>query len=206
MASHSRIHVRCGTAFLLWVMLVSILVYVVIGKPDDWYLLVLSRVALLLPIAGVAYEVIRLAGRYGTNPFVRAALAPGLWLQRLTTRVPTLDQLEVSIDSLKTVLALEEEHGGTPAGRGHGVIPADLRRQVALGEVALSPDGELVAYTRRTTRRRPRPVCDLAGAVRRWPRPSADGGHGDDRVAAVLARRRARWRSCPTAAARASCT
>ena len=74
----------------------------------------LSRVSLLLPIAGVAYEVIRLAGKYGKNPFVRAALAPGLWLQRLTTRVPTLDQLEVSIDSLKTVLALEEEHGGTP--------------------------------------------------------------------------------------------
>jgi uncharacterized protein YqhQ len=113
-AKHSRIHVRCGTAFLLWVMLVSILVYVVIGKPDDWYFLVLSRVALLLPIAGVAYEVIRLAGRYGKNPFVRAALAPGLWLQRLTTRPPTFDQLEVSIDSLQKVLALEEEHGGTP--------------------------------------------------------------------------------------------
>jgi uncharacterized protein YqhQ len=113
-ARHSRIHVRCGTAFLLWVMLVSILVYVVIGKPDDWYFLVLSRVALLLPIAGVAYEVIRLAGRYGKNPIVRVALAPGLWLQRLTTRPPTLDQLEVSIDSLQKVLALEEEHGGTP--------------------------------------------------------------------------------------------
>ena len=92
----------------------SIVVYVVIGKPDHWYLLVLSRVALLLPIAGVAYEVIRLAGKYGSNPVVRAALAPGLWLQRLTTRVPTLDQIEVSIDSLKTVLALEEEKGAAP--------------------------------------------------------------------------------------------
>ena len=113
-ARHSRIHVRCGTAFLLWVMIVSIIVYVVVGKPDHWYMLVLSRVLLLLPIAGVAYEVIRLAGRYGRNPVVRAALAPGLWLQRLTTRVPTLDQIEVSIDSLKTVLALEENQGAAP--------------------------------------------------------------------------------------------
>jgi uncharacterized protein YqhQ len=113
-ARHSRIHVRCGTAFLLWVMIVSIVVYVVVGKPDHWYMLVLSRVLLLLPIAGVAYEVIRLAGRYGRNPVVRAALAPGLWLQRLTTRVPTLDQIEVSIDSLKTVLALEENQGAAP--------------------------------------------------------------------------------------------
>jgi uncharacterized protein YqhQ len=113
-AKHSRIHVRCGTAFLLWVMVVSIVVYVIIGKPDTWYLLVLSRVALLLPIAGVAYEVIRLAGRFGKNPIVRAVLAPGLWLQRLTTREPTLDQIEVSIDSLERVLKLERDNGATP--------------------------------------------------------------------------------------------
>jgi uncharacterized protein YqhQ len=113
-ARHSRIHLRCGTAFLLWVMVVSIFVYLVIGKPDHWYWLVLSRFAMLLPIAGLAYEVIRLAGRYGSNPFVRAALAPGLWLQRLTTRPPSLDQLEVSIDALRVVLDLEAEHGATP--------------------------------------------------------------------------------------------
>jgi uncharacterized protein YqhQ len=113
-ARHSRIHVRCGTAFLLWVMVVSIIVYLVIGKPDHWYWLVLSRVVMLLPITGLAYEVIRLAGRYGHNPLVRAALAPGLWLQRLTTRRPSLDQLEVSIDALRTVLDLEASHGATP--------------------------------------------------------------------------------------------
>jgi uncharacterized protein YqhQ len=113
-ARHSRIHVRCGTAFLLWVMVVSIFVYLIVGKPDHWYWLVLSRFAMLLPIAGIAYEVIRLAGRYGSNPIVRAALAPGLWLQRLTTRPPSLDQLEVSIDALRVVLNLEAEHGATP--------------------------------------------------------------------------------------------
>jgi uncharacterized protein YqhQ len=113
-ARHSRIHVRCGTAFLLWVMVVSIFVYLVVGKPDHWYWLVLSRFLMLLPIAGLAYEVIRLAGRYGSNPIVRAALAPGLWLQRLTTRPPSLDQLEVSIDALRVVLDLEASHGATP--------------------------------------------------------------------------------------------
>ncbi len=112
-ARYSRIHVRCGTAFLLWVMLVSIVVFLVI-TPSHWYWLVVSRVVLLPVIAGIAYEVIRLAGRFGTNPAVRVVLAPGLWLQRLTTRVPTADQLEVSIDALREVLRLEEERGGTP--------------------------------------------------------------------------------------------
>jgi uncharacterized protein YqhQ len=112
-ARYSRIHVRCGTAFLLWVMLVSILVFLVI-TPSHWYWLVVSRIALLPLIAGIAYEVIRLAGRFGTNPAVRVVLAPGLWLQRLTTRVPTADQLEVSIAALREVLALEQERGATP--------------------------------------------------------------------------------------------
>jgi uncharacterized protein YqhQ len=112
-ARHSRIHVRCGTAFLLWVMLVSIVVFLFV-TPDHWYWLVLSRVLLLPVIAGIAYEVIRLAGKYGQNPVIRVVLTPGLWLQRLTTRVPSLDQLEVSIDALKVVLRLEEERGGIP--------------------------------------------------------------------------------------------
>ena len=112
-AGYSRIHVRCGTAFLLWVMVVSILVFLLI-TPAHWYWLVVSRILLLPVIAGIAYEVIRLAGRFGANPAVRVVLAPGLWLQLLTTRVPTADQLEVSIEALREVLRLEQERGATP--------------------------------------------------------------------------------------------
>jgi uncharacterized protein YqhQ len=110
---HSRIHVRCGTAFLLWVMLVSIVVFLFV-TPDGWIPLLVSRLALLPVIAGIAYEVIRFAGRFGANPAVRAVLAPGLWLQRLTTRPPTDDQLEVSIDALRHVLQEERQGGGPP--------------------------------------------------------------------------------------------
>ena len=104
---HSLIHVRCGTAFLLWVMVVAIIVFAFVGKPD-WPLLILSRIVALPLIAGIAYEVIRLAARFGDNPFVKVVMAPGLWLQRLTTRQPSLDQIEVAIQSLKKVLDLEE--------------------------------------------------------------------------------------------------
>ena len=105
---HSRIHVRCGTAFLLWVMVVAIFVFALVGRPG-LVGLVASRVLLVPIIAGLAYEVIRFAGRHGTNPAVRVVLAPGLWLQRLTTREPTLDQVEVSIAALEAVLRMERE-------------------------------------------------------------------------------------------------
>jgi len=103
---HSLIHPRCGTAFLLWVMVIAIFVFAFVGQPV-WYWLVASRILLLPVIAGLAYELIRFAGRKSDNQVVMTLLAPGLWLQRLTTREPTLDQIEVSIRALKEVLALE---------------------------------------------------------------------------------------------------
>jgi uncharacterized protein YqhQ len=103
---HSLIHPRCGTAFLLWVMVVSVFVYALLGRPV-WYWLIISRIVLLPVIAGIAYELIRFAGKHSDNRFLMTLLAPGLWLQRLTTREPTLDQLEVSIQALREVLALE---------------------------------------------------------------------------------------------------
>jgi uncharacterized protein YqhQ len=112
-ARHSRIHVRCGTAFLLWVMVVAIVVFLFI-TPSGWVGLVASRVLALPLIAGIAYELIRLASRFSHHRAVRVILAPGLWLQRLTTREPTLEQIEVSIDALKHVLSLEQERGGSP--------------------------------------------------------------------------------------------
>jgi uncharacterized protein YqhQ len=100
---YSLIHPRCGTAFLLWVMVIGVFVYAAFGRLP-WYWLIVSRIALLLPIAGIAYELIRFAGRHSKNRVLMTLLAPGLWLQRLTTREPTLDQLEVSIRALREVL------------------------------------------------------------------------------------------------------
>jgi uncharacterized protein YqhQ len=102
----SLIHPRCGTAFLLWVMVIAIFVFAFLGRPSlPW--LVASRILLLPLIAGLAYELIRFAGRHTGNRVLMTLLAPGLWLQRLTTRQPSLDQLEVSIRALKEVLLVE---------------------------------------------------------------------------------------------------
>ena len=103
----SLIHPRCGTAFLLWVMVIAIFVFAFFGRPT-WYWLIASRILLLPLIAGLAYELIRFAGKHQDNRALMALLAPGLWLQRLTTREPSLDQLEVSIRALKEVLQLED--------------------------------------------------------------------------------------------------
>ena len=103
----SLIHPRCGTAFLLWVMVIGIFVFAFVGQPG-WFWLIASRILLLPVIAGIAYELIRFAGKHQDNVVLMTLLAPGLWLQRLTTRPPSLDQLEVSIRALKEVLQLED--------------------------------------------------------------------------------------------------
>ncbi|MBM3679422.1 MAG: DUF1385 domain-containing protein [Actinobacteria bacterium] len=110
---YSLIHPRCGTAFLLYVMVIGIFVFALVGKPA-WYWLILSRILLLPVIAGLAYEVIRFAGKHRRNAFLMALLAPGLWLQRLTTREPTLDQVEVAIRSLREVRERELAQGHDP--------------------------------------------------------------------------------------------
>jgi uncharacterized protein YqhQ len=108
--TYSKIHLRCGTAFLLWVMVIAIFVFAFVGRPD-WPTLIASRVLLLPVIAGLAYEVIRFGGQHPNNPIVRTLLTPGLWLQGLTTREPTLDQVEVSIQALQDVLEAERASG-----------------------------------------------------------------------------------------------
>src|SRR5919205_394568 len=107
----SLIHPRCGTAFLLWVMVIAIFVFAFFGRPA-WYWLIATRILLLPVIAGIAYEVIRFAGKHQGNRVLMTILAPGLWLQRLTTREPTLDQIEVSIQALQRVLSLERTAAG----------------------------------------------------------------------------------------------
>jgi len=104
---YSLIHPRCGTAFLLWVMVIAVFVFAFFGRPH-WYWLIAERILLLPVIAGLAYELIRFAGKHSDNRFLMRLLAPGMWLQRLTTREPSLDQLEVSIRALNEVLHLEE--------------------------------------------------------------------------------------------------
>ena len=102
----SLIHPRCGTAFLLWVMVIAIFVFAFFGRPV-WYWLVVERILLLPVIAGLAYELIRFAGKHTSSRPLMILLAPGLWLQRLTTRECTLQQCEVSIRALQEVLELE---------------------------------------------------------------------------------------------------
>ncbi len=108
---HSLIHPRCGTAFLLWVMVIAIFVFAFFGRPA-WYWLIVTRILFLPVIAGLAYELIRFAGKHQRSRILMTLLAPGLWLQRLTTRQPSLDQIEVSIRALKEVLALESRAEG----------------------------------------------------------------------------------------------
>ena len=110
----SLIHPRCGTAFLLWVMVIAIFVFAFVGRPV-WYWLIVSRILLLPVIAGLAYELIRYAGKHQDNRVLMRLLAPGLWLQRLTTREPSDDQVEVSIHALRRVM--EREAVETPEQR-----------------------------------------------------------------------------------------
>jgi uncharacterized protein YqhQ len=104
--AYSKIHVRCGTAFLLWVMVVAVFVFAAVGRPS-LPILILSRILLLPVIAGLAYELIRFGSRHPDNRILQGLLAPGLWLQSLTTREPTDDQVEVSIRALRDVLEAE---------------------------------------------------------------------------------------------------
>jgi uncharacterized protein YqhQ len=103
----SRLHPRCGTSFLLVVMIVAIFVFAPIGLPA-WYWLVLTRIIGVPLIAGISFELIKFAGRNRSRPWVRALMWPGLKLQLLTTREPDLSQLEVAIASLEAVLAVEK--------------------------------------------------------------------------------------------------
>ena len=96
---YTRFHPRCGTSFLLFVMIISIILFAFLPKTGV-IVRVLLRLALLPVVAGLSYEVIKWAGR-SKNPIVGALSKPGLWLQRLTTREPDASQIEVAIESLK---------------------------------------------------------------------------------------------------------
>lgn len=112
----SRLHPRCGTSFLLIVMIVSVFVFAPLGRPE-WYWLLLSRVVGIPLIAGLSFEVIKWLGRNRRHRWARVLMWPGLQLQRLTTREPELPQLAVAIAALESVLEVEEPGAATEAER-----------------------------------------------------------------------------------------
>ncbi len=108
----SRIHPRCGTSFIIVVLIASILVHSLFPRPDNYFVRVALHLSLIPVVAGFAYEVIRLAGRFRSAVVLQALLAPGLWSQRLTTREPDASQVEVALAALNAVL---EQEKATPA-------------------------------------------------------------------------------------------
>ena len=99
---YSRFHPRCGTSFIFIVLIISIILFTFLTGP--WYIKILGRIFLLPIIAGISYELIRLSAKFQNNLLTKIIIAPGLWLQRLTTNEPNEKQLEVGIASLKAVL------------------------------------------------------------------------------------------------------
>src|SRR3712207_6056694 len=101
-------HIRCGTSFVLYVLVLSILAFSLLGV-EGWLFMVVSRVVVIPIVAGIAFEFIMWSARNGGNPLVQMLVWPGLQLQKLTTREPTDDMVEVAMASLKKVLSMEEE-------------------------------------------------------------------------------------------------
>lgn len=107
---YSTLHPRCGTNFLLIVMILSILVFSILKSDAAFYLKFASRLVFIPLIAGLSYEVIRFSGQHQDKAWVRWISAPGLFLQRITTKPPSSDQLEVAIRALEEALLLEKTH------------------------------------------------------------------------------------------------
>ena len=107
-------HVRCGTNFLIIVMIITIFVFTLFGTPGFWWRIA-SRIVAIPVIAGIAYEALRLGARFPESLLMRALMRPGIWLQKITTQEPAPDQIEVAIASFDEVLRCERE-APRPAG------------------------------------------------------------------------------------------
>jgi uncharacterized protein YqhQ len=119
---HSTLHPRCGTSFLLIVMVVSILVFALLGEGSLFYR-IWSRIAVMPVVAGLGYEFIKFSGKYYHNRWARVIITPGLWLQKITTREPDDSQLEVAITALKTVL--QNESAAKESEQSHCLAPSE---------------------------------------------------------------------------------
>jgi uncharacterized protein YqhQ len=154
---YSTLHVRCGTNFLILVMLIALVVYTVGGllvpPPEGitWYFAVLYHVVLrivLLPVvAGLAYEQLKLGAAKADNPFIHAMTLPGLWLQKITTKQPTRDQIEVAIRAFEAVVPAEHRTGRVPTTLDSPVTVAHDSLEVVLESADVrhdpGPDGEV---------------------------------------------------------------
>ncbi|HEX6231290.1 MAG TPA: DUF1385 domain-containing protein [Actinomycetota bacterium] len=105
---YSTLHVRCGTNFLLLVMVITIFVFALFGNPGLWWRIG-SRILAIPIIAGLAFELLRLGARFPGSLFMRAVMKPGLWLQKITTQPPDREQIRVAIASFNEVLRREAE-------------------------------------------------------------------------------------------------
>ena len=153
---YSTLHVRCGTNFLIMVMLLAVVVYTVggvlvppqavFGDEVGWVLAVvyhvLLRIILLPVVAGLAYEGLRLGAAHGDNLLVRALMKPGLWLQLITTKQPTPDQIEVAIRSFEAVVPAERREGRVPTTLDSPVTLAADGLPVVLTEAEVRVDGQ----------------------------------------------------------------
>ncbi len=117
---HSTLHPRCGTSFLLIVMVISIVVFALLGEGTLWYR-IWSRLAVLPVVAGLGYEFLKLSGRYYGQGWLNFLIAPGLWMQRLTTREPDDGQIEVAIAALQRLLD-EDCQSSLPKPQVGGVV------------------------------------------------------------------------------------
>ncbi len=103
----STLHIRCGTSFIIIVLIIAIVIFSVITT-EIWWMNLLLRVLLIPVIASVSYELLKLSAKHEKNIIVRALTAPGIWLQKITTRKPDTKQVEVAVRVLKTVLQMEK--------------------------------------------------------------------------------------------------
>jgi uncharacterized protein YqhQ len=149
-ARYSTLHVRCGTNFLILVMLIAIVVYTLGGllvpPPEGiaWWGAVIYHVVLrivLLPVvAGLAYEQLKLGAKYGDNPVMKALTAPGLALQRITTKPPTEDQIEVAIRAFEAVVPAEHRQGRVPTTLDSPITIASHSLPVTFDHAEVSVD------------------------------------------------------------------
>jgi len=128
---YSTLHVRCGTNFLIITMLLTIVVFTFFGRPAIW-LQIVERLLGIFVIAGISYEGLRLGAAHTENGFVRALMKPGLWLQKITTRQPEHDQIEVAIRSFEAVLPEVERARIAPLPSP--VVSGDSLREEPTGE------------------------------------------------------------------------
>lgn len=116
-SKYTTLHPRCGTSFILIVLIISILVFALLGEGNLFYR-IWTRIAVLPIIAGLGYEFLKFSGKYYNNRWARVLIAPGLYLQKLTTREPDDSQLEVAITALKAVIPGEKTEDCVEVAKG----------------------------------------------------------------------------------------